>query len=68
MRYSAEKLIQVWNDDTGEHIDVGQDRDGLELVEIRSYNADSKIGASIAMEKEQAIMLAKAILELYDEK
>ncbi len=65
MNYSIEKVIQVWNDDTGERVEVGSDRDCLKLVEIRSYTDDGKIGTSIIMEKEQSILIAKAILELY---
>ena len=65
MNYSIERVIQIWNDTTGERIEIGSDRDGLELVEIRSYTDDGKVGQSMAMEKIQAIMLANSILALY---
>ena len=63
MKYSYEKICQVWNDATGEHIDVGEDRDGLKLVEIRSYTSDGKLGAQITMTQEQAQMVVRAINE-----
>jgi hypothetical protein len=68
MSYSVERVIEVWDDQHGEHIDVGPDRDIGELVEIRSYTVDGVIGQRIAMAKEQAVLVAQAILELYGPK
>ena len=65
MSYSTETVIQVWNDKHGERVEVGPDRDGAELVEIRSYTDDDRLGCSLAMPPEQAILVAYAILKLY---
>jgi len=45
--YSIEYVLQVWNDKTGERLEVSPDRDGLGLVEIRSVTDDEKVGARI---------------------
>lgn len=67
--FTAEKIVQVYNDEVGSYIYVGPDADGLDLVEIRSYFSDGKIecggNARITMPPEQAILVARAILELY---
>lgn len=36
MSWSVERVIEIWNDDTGEHFAIGPDRDGLDIVEIPS--------------------------------
>lgn len=51
-KYTVEKPLQVWNDSTGERYEIGPDRDALDLVEIRSYDSDSKVAARIAMPQE----------------
>lgn len=43
MAYSVETVIEIWNDETGEHIEVGPDRDGLDMIEIRQCSRDGKI-------------------------
>lgn len=63
--YSMEVVINIWNDGTGERITVGPDSDGLGLVQIRSILSDGKIERDIAMPKEQALIVAKAIIKLY---
>jgi hypothetical protein len=60
-----ETLIQVWDDKHGCRVEVGPDRDGLDLVEIRSYADDGKLHTSIAMQPEQALLVAKAIFQLH---
>ena len=66
MPYSTERVNQIWNDDHGERIEVGPDSDSLDLCEVRSVSDDGVIGARIVMQPEQAVLVAKAILELYD--
>lgn len=68
MSFSAETVIQVWNDEHGDRVEVGPDRDGLGLVEIRSYTDDNQIGSRITLAPEQAVLIAEAILKLYGEK
>ena len=68
MSFSTETVIQVWNDEHGDRVEVGPDRDGLGLVEIRSYTDDNQIGSRITLAPEQAVLIAEAILKLYGEK
>ena len=68
MPYTVEKVVKVYNDQYGDHVYVEPDGDGLDLVEIRAVTSDGKINDRIAMEKEQAVLVAKGILELYGEK
>jgi len=39
---SVSSLFKVWNDDDGVSIEVGEDLDGLGLIEIRTVDDDSK--------------------------
>lgn len=67
MAYSVEVVRQIWDDDDGEHFDVGPDRDGLNLVEIRCYNPDGKIVERLSCPAEQARLVARAMLLCADE-
>jgi hypothetical protein len=64
MTYTVETVIQVWDDSTGERIEVGPDRDGLELIEIRYVTDDGKISSGITMTPEQALLVADAVKKL----
>jgi len=63
-KYSLECHYEIWNDKTGEHIRIGPDRDGLDLIEIRSMTDDGKIGAVIVLDHEQADKLRIALNQL----
>jgi hypothetical protein len=65
MGYTAEKNIRVYNDDDGDYVYVGPDGDSLDLVEIRYVDPKGKIGDRIIITKEQALIVARAILDLY---
>ena len=62
--YSTEVVHRVFNDDTGEYIEVGPDADGGDLLELRQINSDGKIAARIVGEPEQMRLVAEAILKL----
>jgi hypothetical protein len=67
--YSTETVIKIYDDTSGGYIQVGPDTDGLDLVDItcvESYAKSQKDWISLPwMDKEQAVLLAKAILKLY---
>jgi hypothetical protein len=67
MAYSMESVTYIYNDETGDKVYVGPDGDGLGLVEIRS-SAYERVEARIAFTPEQAVLVAKAILDLYGPK
>ena len=64
-RYTSERVIKVWDDKRGDHIYIGPDGDGLDLVELRSVQPDGFIETSISFPVPMALLVAKAILELY---
>ena len=64
MKYSLERLIEIWNNDDGTRIEIGPDRDGLGLIEIRERNEKSVIEGRLTFNKEQAHLIAQALLEL----
>jgi len=67
-RFHVERMIKIHDDDTGNHFYVGPDADGLDGMEIRDVSAKGEIEARLFMGREQAVQVARAILELYETK
>ena len=64
-KYSSEAIIRVYNDKTGDCIEVGPDHDGIDDIEIRCIDGKSgKIGNRINADPEQMRLVAMAILKL----
>lgn len=61
--YSTEIVHRVFNDKTGDLIEVGPDADTGDLLEIRQIE-QGKIAARIVGEPEQLRQVASAILKL----
>lgn len=61
MTYSLEAVYEIWNDATGSRIEIGHDRDGLGLIEIRQRDSDGKVTSSITMTKEESFLVYEAI-------
>lgn len=72
MPFTSENIIKVYDDSSGEYVYVGPDADGLDCCEIRSVDEKGNIygngAARITMQPEQAVLVAKAILQLYDKR
>jgi hypothetical protein len=68
--YTVEKSIRIYDDVTGDYIHVGPDSDGLNLVTIRSVDQslDLEKAPEVILYREQALLVAKAIIELYGNK
>lgn len=64
MGYTLETMKEIWDDKSGCHIEIGPDRDGLDLIEVRSIDDHGKIDARLSFTKEQASLIARAITEL----
>ena len=62
--YSMERAMKIYNDDTGEHIEVTEDADGLGLLEIRIRDSDGVIGDRMTFEPDQIPFLIKALTEV----
>lgn len=68
MRYEMETMREIWPDKgDGERIEVGPDRDGIGLVEIRQKQPDNSISDRITLPVEAARLLAKALILCADE-
>lgn len=68
MKFSSEITIEIWNDESGEKVTVGPDRDGLDLLEIRSYDDKGKIEGRLTFPKEQAELVGEALIKLAKDK
>lgn len=60
-KYTLDVVHQIWNDNTGERLEIGPDRDGLDLIEIRSYDDMSKVTQMITLTRGQLEQLHAAI-------
>ncbi len=65
MSYTLEMIQQI-RDESGERIEVGPDRDGLGLIEIRHVAEDGKTGNRIMVDHEQPTLLIKALQSFVD--
>ena len=62
-RVELEKLFEVWADDW--HYEIGPDRDGLGALEVRYYEGIEKnCSHRLSFGKQEALLIAKALLEL----
>lgn len=61
MSYSLEKVNQIWDNELGDRIEVGPDRDGLDLIEIRYVNPDGEVQQGITLRGEQVNMVIEAL-------
>jgi predicted RNase H-related nuclease YkuK (DUF458 family) len=64
-QFHIERVTHIHDSDTGNHLYIGPDREGLDCVEIRDVSSKGEVEQSIFMSRELAIMVARAILELY---
>ncbi len=66
MAFELETMYEIWDNDGGEMIEVGPDRDGLNLVEVRLVDIhktdQERFLARITMHPDQAEAVAKALM------
>ena len=62
--YSLETMFQIWNDKHGERIEVRPDRDGLNLVEVVSFDGTGKEEVRMTFTQSQANLVATAMKNL----
>ena len=66
--YSVETFIRVYDNKTGEFIQVHPDVDGLDLIEVTEFhNTEVAMGKICLGPPEQAMLVAEAILQLCEE-
>ena len=61
-KYTIENHVRIYDDKNGDFIQVKPDADGLGLVEI-SRSCDGKMENNICVSPEEALLLAKAIIQ-----
>ena len=66
MPYTLEKHLQIYDDNSGEYIEVCPDADGLDLIDIRQCESSGKIDYRMTFSKEQALLIIKALQEIID--
>ena len=62
-KYSLEQMFEIWDNKAGEVIEVGLDRDGLGLIEIRE-KVGGKIQRRLALNTDQVKFLIIALQKL----
>lgn len=63
-KYSLEPRYEIWDDENGDRIEVGNDRDGLDLVEIRAVDEKGKVTQSITIGEEGVPALIESLQRL----
>ena len=66
-KYTLEQMFEIWEDSTGLCTEIGSDRDGLDLIEIRSKDEKGEIYARLSFTKDQARLVYQAIRQLIGE-
>jgi len=66
MGFKLETLREIWDDNLGERVEVGPDREGLDLVELRLRD-DESIRARMAFPVGMARLVAAAMIACADE-
>lgn len=65
-KYEIEKIIRIYNSQTGEYLQIGKDEDGLGLVSIVQFSDDGRRTDSLEMTPDLAIRVANGIFEFLD--
>lgn len=58
-KYTMETHSQIWNEDTGDYIKVGPDREGLGLIEIQFKQFGKTV--DVTLTRDQVDMLWKSL-------
>lgn len=66
--YSTEREFKIWNDEFGHRYEVGEDPDGLGLVEIRYVEENGVVGSRINIDREAIPLLIQALQEKLKDK
>lgn len=60
---TEECVYRLWNDKTGERLEIASDRDSLKLIEILRYDATDILIQSIIMTDKEASWLSEMLAE-----
>ncbi len=60
--YTLETLHRIYNDKTGEYLQIGPDGDGVDMVDIRSIDPQGKEFSRVTIPLEMARLVGSALL------
>lgn len=60
-RYTVEACFSVWDDDTGDRLEVQSDADGLGLVELRSIDRSGSEEGNVVMKEDQLALVIECL-------
>ncbi len=61
MPFTMEHLYEIWNDDNGDRVEIGPDRDSLDMVEIRWKDQEGNIMSRMVFPPEMVPLIIKAL-------
>ena len=61
MSHSVDSIIRIWDDVTGDRLQIEPDGDGLGMIVIVSYTAERRDGNGVTVTVEQVDLLIKAL-------
>ena len=59
--HTLSMVMQLWNDETGERIEVSEDYDGFEMIQLRFVDADGHKSDEIRWNPSESKQLIDAI-------
>jgi hypothetical protein len=59
--YTEDTVYRLWSDSSGERIEVGEDKDGLSLIEIHNMDSAGAITQFLSITHDQAIWLTNIL-------
>lgn len=65
-KLELEQHFEIWDNKTGEHIKVGPDRDGLNLIVISMMTNTDTVQSELTITREQAGFLIQALEKTLD--
>jgi hypothetical protein len=66
-RLSVEVVHKIWDDDMGTNIEVGEDKDGLGMIEVRFFEDKLEPFNSVMFTVGEAELAAKSLLYFVEE-
>lgn len=62
-KFTLETHMRIYNDNTGDYLEVRPDTDGLDLIEINGFVSGEKTGG-LTMHPAEALLVAEALVKL----
>jgi hypothetical protein len=68
MGHSLETVQRIWDDKTGDRLEIGPDDDSLDMTEIRQYDTKNVVVGRMVFTDEQLPLVIEALHRVHDEK